>query len=217
MAEGPTGAGEYLLEVRAEEIPARMLEPAVRELATRVFEDLMARNLAPREVETAFSPRRLALVLKGLPPREQDRTEHVLGPPTKSAFDAEGRPAKAAEGFARKCGRALSELRVVEVEAGEVARTHLFVGEVSGRSSLEGLLGKGFYLADLRTVTGQATGEVLAEVVPRVLADLAWPKTMVWGPGRGPWARPIRGIVSLLDGAPVPFELFGVAAGAESA
>ena len=47
---------EYLLEVRAEEIPARMLEPGVRQLGTRVFEELVAADLAPQEVETAFTP-----------------------------------------------------------------------------------------------------------------------------------------------------------------
>src|SRR3954447_10800067 len=50
--------GEFLLEVRSEEIPARMLEPGVKELATRVFEELMARGLGPREVETGFTPPR---------------------------------------------------------------------------------------------------------------------------------------------------------------
>ena len=53
-------SGEYLLEVRSEEIPARMLEPGVKELATRVFEELMARGLGPREVETGFTPRRFS-------------------------------------------------------------------------------------------------------------------------------------------------------------
>src|SRR6185295_2266600 len=69
--------GEYLLEVRSEEIPARMLEPGVRELATRLFEDLMARGLGPREIETGYTPRRLVLAMAGLPEREPDRQEQV--------------------------------------------------------------------------------------------------------------------------------------------
>ena len=81
--------GEFLLEVRCEEIPARMLQPAIRELASRVFEELMARGLTPREVETGFTPRRLALILKGLPPGESDRVEKQIGPPAKVAFDSE--------------------------------------------------------------------------------------------------------------------------------
>nr|HRC87867.1 glycine--tRNA ligase subunit beta [Thermoanaerobaculia bacterium] len=64
--------GELLLEVRAEEIPARMLTPAVKELGTRVFEELVARSLAPAEVETGSTPRRLVLVMRGLPAGEPD-------------------------------------------------------------------------------------------------------------------------------------------------
>ena len=90
--------GEYLLEVRSEEIPARMLEPGVRELATRVFEELMSRNLAPAEVETGYAPRRLVLVLTGLPEREPDREEQVMGPPARAAFTADGAPTPADTG-----------------------------------------------------------------------------------------------------------------------
>jgi glycyl-tRNA synthetase beta chain len=58
---------------------------------------------------------------------------------------------------------------------------------------------------------------VLAELVPKILTEIPWPKTMRWGEGRGPWVRPVHGIVSLFDGEVVPFELFGVAAGSASA
>ena len=67
--------GELLLEVRAEEIPARMLSDAARFVGGRVFEELMTHGMGPREVETAFTPRRLVLVMKGLPEREPDREE----------------------------------------------------------------------------------------------------------------------------------------------
>jgi glycyl-tRNA synthetase beta chain len=179
---------EYLLEVRAEEIPARMLEPAVRRLATRVFEELMGRGLGPREVETGFTPRRLVLVLGGLPAAEPDREERVVGPPASVAFDAEGRPTKALEGFARKLG----------IDPGALERIATDKGE---------------YVAAVQAVRGRATAEVLAEVVPQALVTLPWPKTMRWGAGRGPWVRPVHGVVSLLDREVVPFELFGVAAG----
>ena len=93
-------SGEYLLEVRSEEIPARMLEPGVKELATRVFEELMARGIAPSEVETGFTPRRLVLILAGLPEREADREEQVMGPPVRAAFGADGAPTQALLGCA---------------------------------------------------------------------------------------------------------------------
>src|SRR6185436_2976742 len=100
-----TPRGEYLLEVRSEEIPARMLEPGVRELATRVFEELMARNVGPREVETAYTPRRLALILSGLPER--------------AAFAADGSPTPALLGFAKRTGLAPEELSRVKTDKGE--------------------------------------------------------------------------------------------------
>jgi len=180
--------GEYLLEVRSEEIPARMLEPGVKELATRVFEELMSRNLAPREVETGTTPRRLVLILTGLPEREPDREEQVMGPPVRAAFTADGAPTPALAGFAKRCG----------VEPGELSRVQTDKGE---------------YLAAVKKTAGRPTTEVLAEIVPRALAGISWAKTMRWGSGEGPWVRPMHGVVSLLDGAVVPFTLYGIAAG----
>jgi glycyl-tRNA synthetase beta chain len=180
--------GEFLLEVRSEEIPARMLEPGVKELATRVFEELMARGIAPREVETGFTPRRLVLVLSGLPEREPDREEQVMGPPVRAAFAADGSPTPALLGFAKRTG----------LEPGELARVQTEKGE---------------YLAATRRIAGRDTREVLSEIVPRILAGISWAKTMRWGSGEGPWVRPVHGVVSLLDGEVVPFDLFGVAAG----
>lgn len=183
--------GEYLLEVRSEEIPARMLEPGVRELATRVFEELMARGLGPHEVETGFTPRRLVLILSGLPEREPDREEQVMGPPVRAAFGADGAPTPALLGFAKRTGLEPDQLARVKTDKGE-------------------------YLAATRKIEGRATRDVLAEIVPRILTGISWAKTMRWGSGEGPWVRPVHGVVSLLDGEVVPFELFGIQAGHES-
>jgi glycyl-tRNA synthetase beta chain len=180
--------GEYLLEVRSEEIPARMLDPGVRELATRMFEELMVRGLGPAEVETGCTPRRLVLRLRGLPEREPDRAEQLMGPPVRAAYAADGSPTPALLGFARRCG----------VEPAQLLRLATAKGE---------------YLAAERRTAGRPAAEVLAELVPRILAGIAWPKTMRWGAGLGPWVRPVHGLVSLLDGEVVRFEIFGVAAG----
>ncbi len=177
--------GEFLLEVRCEEIPARMLGPGIRELATRLFEELVACKLTPGELETGFTPRRLVVVLKKLPAAEPDREERVLGPPVRAAYDAKGRPTAAATGFAKRCGLEPAELARVETD-------------------------KGQYVAAVRRVAGRPAAEVLAELVPALLSELRWPKTMRWGSGRGPWVRPVHGVVALLDGKVVPFELYGV-------
>ncbi|MFY9823056.1 MAG: glycine--tRNA ligase subunit beta [Thermoanaerobaculia bacterium] len=184
--------GEYLLEVRSEEIPARMLEPGVRELATRVFEELMARGLGPREVETGFTPRRLVLILAGLPEGEPDREEQVMGPPVRAAFTADGQPTPALLGFAKRTGLEPDQLARVRTDKGE-------------------------YLSATKKIAGRPTREVLAEIVPRILAAISWAKTMRWGSGTGPWVRPVHGVVSLFDGEVVPFDLFGIAAGTTTA
>ena len=185
------GSSELLLEVRCEEIPARMLEGATRELATRVFEELMGKGVGPREVETGFTPRRLVLVLKGLPARAKDVEEVVTGPPVTAAFGADGAPTKAALGFAQRLGLAPEALERVRTEKGE-------------------------YVAGRRHIAGRTTAEILAEVLPHVLLGISWAKTMKWGSGVGPWVRPVHGVVALLDGEVVPIELFGVRAGRET-
>src|ERR1700709_2500318 len=182
MASGEASMGEYLLEVRSEEIPARMLAPGVKELATRVFEELMARGIAPHEVETGFTPRRLVLILNGLPEREADREEQVMGPPVRAAFGADGAPTPALLGFAKRTG----------LEPDQLAR---------------GKTDKGAHLAATRRIDGRATREVLAEIVPRILAGISWAKTMRWGSGEGPWVRPGHRVGCRLGRGVGPFAL----------
>jgi glycyl-tRNA synthetase beta chain len=184
--------GEFFLEVRCEEIPARMLNAAMKKLASGLFEELLACHLAPSEGKTGFTPRRLAIALSGIPAAEPDREQQVTGPPADVGFDADGQPTAAALGFAKRCGVDSSALRRIETE-------------------------KGDYLSAIVRTEGKPAPMVLAEITPRVLKDLPWPKVMRWGGGEGPWARPIHGIVALYDGVVVPFELFGISTGSETA
>jgi glycyl-tRNA synthetase beta chain len=178
---------EFLLEVRCEEIPARMLTKGIRSLATRFFEELVAANLVPAEVITGFTPRRLVLCLRGVPEREPDQREQVVGPPVKAAF-RDGEPTAALIGFAERCGVEPEMVHQVETE-------------------------KGLYLAVEQTRRGRRTIDVLAELVPRLLQEIHWPKVMHWGSGLGPWVRPVHGLLAIYGGEIVPCELFGVPAG----
>ncbi len=180
--------GDYLLEVRTEEIPARMLPVGIKQLPDRIQKDLDKSGLTPAQFTTGFTPRRLVLRVEGLALREPDREEETLGPPVRVAFDAEGKPTKALEGFASRCG--------VSPDAVEQTATE-----------------KGDYLVVRRTVTGRETAQVLQEIVPRALRDLSWARTMKWGSGEGPWVRPVHSMISLLNGNEVPFDLFGITAG----
>ncbi len=183
-----SAASEFLLEVRSEEIPARMLEPAVQAVASRLFEDLTTRGVGPLEVETGYTPRRLVLILRGMPDREPDREEQVLGPPSRVAFDADGNPTKALLGFAARSGIPVEDVQRVDTAKGE------YVGAV------------------LHT-KGRSTAEVLQEIAPRILAQVHWAKSMKWGIGEGPWVRPVHGLLALYDGRTLPMELFDVVAG----
>ncbi len=184
--------GELLLEVRSEEIPARMLRSGIRALSSRLFEELIAKDLAPREIETRFTPRRLAVIVKGLPEAQKEREEVVYGPPVSVAYDKAGKPTAALEGFAKRCGVAADALTRAERD------------------------GKGEYLVARQTIPGRPTREILSEILPRVVTEIPWPKTMRWGARSGPWARPVHGILALFSGEVVPFSLFGVASGAGS-
>ncbi len=201
--------GELLLEVRVEEIPARMLPGAIQELGTRLFEELVGRGLAPNAVDTAFTPRRLVLILRGVPAREKDRVEELVGPPVAAAFDGAGAARPALAAFAERCGVEPAELWLAEAKKGKVTARVRRLGAAPPDPASE----KGLYLAGERQIVGRQAVEVLAELLPRLLAALAWAKSMKWGDGVGPWVRPVHGVVALFDGAVVPFELFGVAAG----
>src|SRR5690349_25153614 len=111
-----------------------MLPGACRELATRVFEELMARGLGPAEVETGYTPRRLLLVLKGLPNSEPDRDEEILGPPLQAAIGKDGGFSEAAKGFAKRFARDIDDLRVVETKGKKIFKTVMSLGEWAAAS-----------------------------------------------------------------------------------
>jgi glycyl-tRNA synthetase beta chain len=179
---------DFVFEIRTEEIPAPALMPARLELAKRLSEALADESLAPAAAESYGTPRRLAVILRGLPERQPERASEVLGPPESAAYDAEGRPTRAAEGFAR----------AQKVEVGDL----VVVDSPRGRT-----------VAARKTVPGRPAEEVLAEVLPRVVSELTFPKSMRWGAGEESFVRPVRGVVALLGDRVVPLELFGVASG----
>ncbi len=183
---------DFLLEIRTEEIPAPALLPARMDLARAAGEALAGEGLAPAKIETYATLRRLVLVLRGLSERQEDRYAEVLGPPEASAFDKGGKPTRAAEGFARAQKVDVADLVVVDSPRGRT-------------------------VAARKTVPGRDAAEVLAEVLPRVVGGLTFPKTMRWGSGDRSFVRPVRGIVALLGGRVVPLELYGMAAGDRTA
>jgi glycyl-tRNA synthetase beta chain len=181
---------ELLFEIGAEEIPAGMLPRGVADLKTIIEKHLTAESLMEGvSVETFGGPRRLTAWVRGLIAKQEDVVNEVTGPPKTVAYDAAGAPTRAAVSFAEKQGVALQELFTVKTAKGE-------------------------YLAAKVVKRGRTTHELLSEILPRVIHDLYWPKTMTWtGLDGARFIRPVRWLVGVLDGKPLKFSFGGVMAG----
>ncbi len=179
---------ELLFEIGTEEIPAGYLAPALEAMRSMLDDRLGQAGLAHGPVTVAGTPRRLVARVADLAPRQPDRREQVIGPPRKAAFDASGRPTKAALGFARSRGIAIEDTEVITTERGE-------------------------YLAAVVEIPGRPAVEVLSEILPAVITGLPFPKSMRWGSGTVPFARPIQWLLALYGDEVVPVAINGVAAG----
>jgi glycyl-tRNA synthetase beta chain len=178
---------EILIEIGCEELPASWLPGLTAQLAHHLDARLKAHRLVSEAPAESFStPRRLAARVARVAERQTDFEELVMGPPVSAAFKADGEPAPAAIGFAKKYG--------VEVSALERRDTP-----------------KGAYLAYQVRQRGKATVDVLADVMGELLREMSFPKQMRWdahlddGKGELPFGRPIRWLVLLYGGRVVPF------------
>ena len=178
---------DLLLEIGTEEIPARMIPGARRDLKRRFLDCLRDLRLAgDARVSVEATPRRLALFAEGLPAKQDDRIDTLRGPSRKVAFDSDGEPTRAALGFARRAG-----VPVDQLETGP-----------DGKLTLR------------RRVAGRDAKGLLAERLAQVVLSVRFPRSMHWaGKGSARFIRPIRWIVALLDGEVVPFALAGLASG----
>jgi glycyl-tRNA synthetase beta chain len=181
----------FLLEIRTEEIPANALAGARRQLHRAVGVALDEQGLEGFTVRALSTSRRLIAIVEQLPERQPERSERVTGPPRSVAFADDGEPTKAAEGFAKKLGLEVDQLEIDTTPKGE-------------------------YLAATVTHGGRSTAEILAEIVPEAISTLRFPRMMRWGLGEHEFVRPVHGVVALLDGEIVEFEIFGVASGRRS-
>jgi glycyl-tRNA synthetase beta chain len=181
---------EVLLEVGSEEIPAGMLPKAEEDLRANLEKLLAAENLSDGvTVETFGAPRRLVAHVRGLREKQADVESEVTGPPKSVAYDALGEPTRAAQSFAEKQGLALKDLYIVKNPKGE-------------------------YLAAKQVKRGRTAEQILAELLPRAIHDLSWPRSMTWtGRDGARFIRPIRWIVAVVNGKPLPFSFAGVTAG----
>jgi len=181
----------FLLEIGTEELPARDLSSALAQLRERVPALLEEQRLEHAGLRVLGTPRRLVVLVEGLAPRQRTVEEVVKGPPVRAAFDDQGRPTRAAEGFARKQGVEVAALEVRQVDGGE-------------------------YVVAVQRREGRPAGEVLAETLPGLIAGLRFSTSMRWNETGVAFSRPIRWLVALLGRSVVPFEYAGIASGRAS-
>lgn len=177
---------ELFLEIFCEEIPARMQAKAERDLKDAVLKGLKEAGLGVEKVTSMSGPRRLAVACLGVPAGSDDVSEERKGPKV-------GAPEQAVAGFLRGAG--LSSIDEAEI------RSDPKKGD--------------FYVAS-RTIPGRATPDIAAELIPAIMQNFHWPKSMRTGRGEMRWVRPLQRIVCLFDGAVVPFEVDGIASGNET-
>ena len=179
---------DFLLEIGCEEIPARMIDAGSRELRERVSKLLERERLLPSDSIVPFdTPRRLAILAAGIPAAQPDITEQITGPSVAVAYK-DGQPTPAAHAFAKK-----AKVDVTKLEKTSTA--------------------KGEYLSSRVTKKGRAASEILAELLPKELNSIYWPKNMYWQKSSERFVRPVRWIVAMLDGEVIPLEFDGIRAG----
>ncbi|MBI4278654.1 MAG: glycine--tRNA ligase subunit beta [Armatimonadetes bacterium] len=177
-----------LVELGTEELPPLAVRPALeqlRENARALFEKA---RLRCGDLHVLGTSRRLVLYTPWMEARQQDLVREVRGPAAKVAYDPEGKPTRAAEGFARGQGLPVERLARRTVAEGE------------------------YVFAEIREA-GRSTIEVLADLLPELFGSLRFPQAMRWGSGEVRFARPVRWMLALLGSRVIPARFAGVEAG----
>lgn len=181
----------FLLEIGSEELPWQMIHPAMAQLAELMTGLLENHRLFHDRIQTFGTPRRLAVLVQGLASKQTSTLREALGPSKAVAFDAQGQPTKAAEGFAKSQGVDVGDLETRETP-------------------------KGVYLCAVKRENGLPAATVLTERLPGLLQRLTFPKTMRWNASGVRYPRPIRWLVALVGAKALSFDFAGVRSGGRS-
>lgn len=184
-------AKDLLFEIGTEEIPARFMEPALKQMKELAEAGLKGSRLDFSRMNVYGTPRRLALLVQELAETQADLAEEVKGPSEKAAFDAAGNPTKAVLGFARGQGVEVKDLTVKETPAGN-------------------------YVFAIKKSVGQPADRVLPGILLNIIHKMYFPKPMRWGDLEMKFARPIRWMVALFGEDVLPVEIEDCKAGRES-
>lgn len=176
---------ELLLEIGTEELPAGYIKPALNHLKQKLTKFLADSNLAFDTITTLATPRRLAVMVTGLPLRQEDQAKEVTGPPKQAGFDKDNNPTKAAVGFAQSRGAKVEDIQTVTTDRGE-------------------------YLMVIQKIKGKDTTELLSGFIPEMILSIPFPKSMRWADQSISFARPFQWLLALFDGKKLPVAIEGL-------
>ncbi len=181
-------SSDLLIEIGTEELPPKALQTLSNAFTTGIVAGLKEASLEAKEVISYAAPRRLAVLLKSIPTKQADQSIERKGPAKAAAFDNDGNPTKAVEGFARSCGVTPQKLDEIETP-------------------------KGTWLVFKQDVAGRNTRELVADIVSQSLAKLPIPKRMRWGASDIEFVRPVHWVLMMLGDEVINAEILGVASG----
>ena len=178
---------DLVFEIGCEDLPARFVEPALAQLSSNFQKECDARRVAFASSRVVGTPRRLALIVRGLPETAADLSEERTGPPAAVAF-RDGEATKAAMGFARGQGVEVEDLYTVSTDKGEYVAAKVFE-------------------------PGAPTTMLMPEILSEVLGGFSFPKSMRWGAYNVPFGRPVRWLLAVLNSEVVGLSFADVQSG----
>ena len=178
----------FLLEIGSEEIPAGYIKPALNALSSTLLRRMDDARIEHGDAKTYGTPRRLAIFVENVAPKQKAMKSEVMGPPAKIGFDEAGQPTMAAKKFAEKIGVAVNRLAIKETS-------------------------KGAYLSAQKTERGLATTKYLKEILPEIILSAPFPKKMRWADLDLEFARPIHSIAALYGKTVIQFQLGNIKSG----
>lgn len=182
---------KYLLEIGVEELPAQYIDDSLEQLRNNLKKLFDEERIEYNDIKTYATPRRLVAIVDGLGDKQATLTEIQRGPAKKIAYDKEGKPTKALEGFMR---------------GHKVGLDDIFIEEHKGVE----------YIFAKVVKEGKDTKTIISEKMANVIKGIVFPKSMKWGGKNIRFARPIRWIVSIFNDTVVAFELEGIKVGNET-
>jgi len=184
-------SNDCLIELGTEELPPKNLKSLSEDFAKLVSQALNDAGLSAASLEVYATPRRLAILMRDIPTQQADQVVEKRGPALQAAFDKEGNPSKAAQGFARGCGVDVADLLQHETD-------------------------KGTWLYFEKNETGLNLAQILPEIVAIAINKLPIAKRMRWGDQAVEFVRPVKWLVMMIGSTVVEGDVLGVRSGNQS-